>query len=238
MLHWLKKRAARRPSTANDFTAISTTLTAREVFTDVYLRKAWIHPTTDRELYSGPGSNPEFGAPYAEAVRRFALEKQVRTIVDLGCGDFRVGQLIAQPPFRYVGVDVVDVVVDYNNQHYASTDVAFVRKDISADALPPGDLCLVREVFQHLSNAQISAALDRMRTFRWCLVTNRESGLENPAALNVDRPQGAEGRASLASALRFNSPPFNRPSVELLFDLPAPTRALPQSTIKTYLITH
>jgi SAM-dependent methyltransferase len=208
------------------------------VFTDVYLRKAWIHPTTDRDLYSGPGSNPEFAAPYAEAVRRFAEDKGVKTIVDLGCGDFRVGRRIARPPFRYVGVDVVDVVVDYNTKHYAAENIEFLRRDICLDPLPGGDLCLVREVFQHLCNDQILAALKQMRAYRWCLVTDRHSGLEDPSNPNVDHPQGAEGRTSLASALRFDRAPFNRPSVELLFDVPAPTRALPGSTIRTYLISH
>jgi SAM-dependent methyltransferase len=202
------------------------------------MRKAWLHPTADRELYSGPGSNPEFAEPYAEAVRRFAQAKGGGTIVDLGCGDFRVGGLIARPPFRYVGVDVVDMVVDYNNRHYASENIEFVRRDISLDPLPEGDICLVREVFQHLSNHQISAALQQMRRFKWRLVTNRHSGVEDPSHPNIDRPQGAEGRAGLASALRFDCAPFNEACVELLFDVPAPTRTLPLSTIKTYLITH
>ncbi len=230
--------ANRLPPSDEPHPVSTQTPSAREVFTDVYLRKAWIHPTTDRELYSVPGSNPEFGAPYALAVRRFALKNQVRTLVDLGCGDFRVGQLIAQHPFKYIGVDVVDMVIDYNNKHYASENIEFIRKDISLDVLPEGDLCLVREVFQHLSNVQILAALEQMRAYKWCLVTNRHSGLENPSTPNVDRVQGAEGRTALASALLSDRPPFNRPSVELLFDIPAPTRALPESTIKTYLITH
>lgn len=211
---------------------------ARDVFADVYRRKAWFSATADRDLYSGPGSNPEFGKPYAEAVRGFAVKHTIKTIVDLGCGDFRVGELIAGPPFKYVGVDVVDAVVDYNNARYGSADIAFVRKDIALDDLPDGDLCLVREVFQHLSNAQIASALDRMRKFKWCLVTDRQSSLADALSPNIDRPQGAESRTALGSALRYDLAPFNKPDVRLWLDIPASTPALPESSIKTFLITN
>jgi SAM-dependent methyltransferase len=210
---------------------------ARAVFTDIYRRRAWVSPTADRDLYSGPGSDEAFARPYADMVRRFAAEHGVKTIVDLGCGDFRVGQLIAGPPFDYVGVDVVDDVIDYSRRHYQRDGVRFLRRDIARDELPDGDLCLVREVFQHLSNRQIAAALARMGKYRLRLVSDREPSAAAALTPNLDRPQGAESRTDLVSALRFDRSPFNQPNVELVLEIPAPTRMLPDSTIKTFLIT-
>ena len=238
MLSSLAKWFGRQPGLSRPKEAdySSAELSARDVFSDVYRRKAWFSPTADRELYSGPGSNAEFAMPYAEAVRRFAEEQGVKTIVDLGCGDFRVGQFLAAPPFHYVGVDVVDAVVDHNLRQYQKDGVRFVRRDIGTDELPDGDLCTVREVFQHLSNHQIAAALKQMRKYRWCLISDREPGpaaAENP---NVDRPQGAESRTDLLSALRYDRPPFDQQHVELFLEVPAGTRMLPESTIKTFLI--
>ena len=211
---------------------------ARSVFTDIYLRRAWIHPTADRELYSGPGSNAQFAIPYAEAVKAFVAHHDIRTVVDLGCGDFRVGQHIADLGLRYVGVDVVDPVVAYNTKHYASDRVTFLRLDMSRDELPDGELCLVREVFQHLSNAQIRATLNQMSKYRWCLVTDRQSRISDDLTPNLDREQGEAARADLRSALRYDLPPFDQPDVAFFLDVPAPTRTLPESAIKTVLIRH
>jgi hypothetical protein len=91
-------------------------LPVAEAFEQIYRSKAW--GEADGEAYcSGFGSASEFAAPYAEWVNRFVNERGIRTIVDLGCGDIRVGRLICanSRTLQYVGLDVVPDLVAYNN---------------------------------------------------------------------------------------------------------------------------
>ncbi len=68
-------------------------LSARDVFTRVYAEKMW--GVGQDDFYSGPGSNAEAAGPYAAFVADFIGEHNIRRVVDLGCGDFRVGRMIA-----------------------------------------------------------------------------------------------------------------------------------------------
>ncbi|MDE3114819.1 MAG: methyltransferase domain-containing protein [Pseudomonadota bacterium] len=143
-------------------------------------------------------------------------------MVDLGCGDFRVGRLIAPHVERYAGVDVVPELIDHNAKQCAMPNVAFHCLDITRDALPPGELCLVREVFQHLSNAQIRSALTGMRQYRYCIVTEAQSANLAGFRPNRDRPAGTSARSFFGSGIRLDLPPFNMDGVEVLFEIPWP----------------
>jgi hypothetical protein len=79
-------------------------LSVQDVFTKVYSEGMWGgDPGT---FFSGPGSNEEAAKPYADFVLRFMTERNLKSVVDLGCGDFRVGRLIAASGVSYIGVDV------------------------------------------------------------------------------------------------------------------------------------
>ena len=65
-------------------------LTCKEVFTQIYRENRW--GGVPGEIYSGPGSGEEAAGPYVEAVAAFIRKMNVQSVVDLGCGDFRVGR--------------------------------------------------------------------------------------------------------------------------------------------------
>jgi SAM-dependent methyltransferase len=112
------------------------------------------------EFFSGQGSLDKFAAPYVEWLTGFIAECGIKTIVDLGCGDFRIGQQICSAiSVKYVGVDIVLDLIAFNQSRYGNATVSFKCVDIIEDELPDGDLCLIRQVLQHLSNAQISRVL-------------------------------------------------------------------------------
>ena len=69
-------------------------------------------------------------------------------MIDLGCGDFRVGRrlMALAPSIDYVGVDVVPELIADNTRRYAGPRVSFRQADITADALPSGDICLIRNL--------------------------------------------------------------------------------------------
>jgi SAM-dependent methyltransferase len=211
----LRRVRARRTSNLRERNA---TRSVKDVFREIYARNLW--GGAPGKLCSGSGSAEEFAIPYAETIKRFVERHGLRTVVDLGCGDFSVGRLIASTGIRYIGVDVVDEVVRRNRERYGSEGVDFVCLDITADELPPGDLCLVRQVLQHLSNAEILAVLERTRGYPFVIVTEHlppEGGALRP---NIDKPHGEDTRLLEDSGVFLEEEPFRQRIVEILLELP------------------
>src|SRR5687768_4035351 len=128
-------------------------LSVKEVFTRVYDTNEW--GGRKGQYCSGSGSSDHQARLYASMVKAFVAERNIRSMVDLGCGDFVVGRELQTPGVKYVGVDIVERLVEYNNKKFGSGDVSFLCLDMIADDLPEADLCLVRQVLQHLSNAEM-----------------------------------------------------------------------------------
>jgi len=173
-------------------------------------------------FFSGPGSNEEAARPYAEFVKRFIAEQDVKSVVDLGCGDFRVGRLIATSGVSYTGVDVVAPLIAENTRLYAAPTVRFQCADITADELPDGDLCLIREVFQHLSNTQVSATLAGLGKYKHVLVTEVHPEDLTHYQINRDKSHGATSRIAHFSVLLLDQPPFNIKNMQLVFEIEPP----------------
>src|SRR5215831_4946779 len=76
--------------------------TAADVFSEVYRNRMW--GEGEGPFYSGPGSDLENSNAYCELVRTSILSLGLAqpTVVDLGCGDFRVAKRILTPGMRYV----------------------------------------------------------------------------------------------------------------------------------------
>lgn len=182
-----------------------------EVFSEIYEKNVWATPGTGVRYSSGPGSAPEVTRGYEDFVVGY-IERhpEIDRLVDIGCGDFQVASRILgrlSRPIAYVGCDIAPNVVAYNQQYHARPDVSFVRLDVTRDQLPPGDLVTVREVFQHLSNDAILAALDNLRgTFKHAIVTESQPvSTERP---NLDIVSGYRTRDGLHSGVYLNLPPF------------------------------
>jgi SAM-dependent methyltransferase len=185
--------------------------TNAEIFDQIYRDKSW---RGKGEISSGLGSNAENSSAYEDYVVGYILENGVRSIVDVGCGDFQVSaRILARVPDRvtYIGVDVSQLAVDHNQRKFGSDRVRFVCADAATDPLPEGDLGLVREVLQHLSNADIAKILPKLEKFPHALVTNTVKLGAN--TINFDIPTGSASRAALGSGLWLDKAPFHR-SVE------------------------
>lgn len=185
-------------------------LSLREVFIRIYETRAWGGP-----YCSGSGSDPTVNAEYLDYVSRLIAERGVRTVVDLGCGDFRIGAEISKAGVRYEGVDIVPDLIARNRREFGGRNVHFHCLNIVEDNLPSGELCIVRQVLQHLTNAEIEKALERLlEAYRLCLVTEHiPSGEFIP---NLDKPHGPDIRLCDGSGVMVDEPPFSRPCEEVV----------------------
>ncbi len=141
----------------------------RDVFREVYARNRWGGP--EGVFCSGTGSEESQAASYAAAVRGFVRDRNIKSIVDLGCGDYRVGRMLRVPGVCYLGIDIVPELVEHNRGLFSDSETAFMCRDLLVDELPGAELCLVRQVLQHLSNQEIAMALERLNGYKYVLVT-------------------------------------------------------------------
>ena|ERR1700733_4293015 len=200
-----------------------------EAFSDIYRSHAW-GSFEDRPFCSGDGSIREDAVgPYCTMIREFIAANNIRRVVDLGCGDFAVGSRFVGPAVHYLGIDVVPDLIRYNQQHFGAAGVEFRCINIIEDQLPQGDLCLVRQVLQHLSNTQILKTLKSLRCYRYVIATEHVyagAGLRR----NRDKPQGPGTRIPRRSGVFLESSPFNCPA-KLVLEVPLAENQILRSVV-------
>lgn len=195
----------------------------RQTFQEVYSRNSW-GSDGQSKFFSGVGSGGPAAQVYVEQMAELlkshaeVLGRPLK-IVDLGCGDFRVGKALLErlPGFTYIGCDIVPELVAHNSAHHASESVSFQRIDGVVDPLPDGDVCLVRQVFQHLSNSHISAVLNRIQ-YSVVYVTEGHP-LERLGPINPDKVAGASVRFDWHSGrgrgVELDQPPYSLQTQEV-----------------------
>ena len=87
----------------------------------------------------------------------------VRSLLDVGCGDFAWMQHVDLDGIAYTGVDIVGSVIRANRDRYANAERTFETLDVVAEDLPKADALLCREVLFHLSFADGRRALENMK---------------------------------------------------------------------------
>jgi SAM-dependent methyltransferase len=213
---------------------------AEEVFTRIYATNAW--GGARGEFCSGSGSaDAQMLAAYVDAIAASAASEGFRGLrfVDLGCGDFRAGKHLLPLCSRYVGVDVVAPLVERNEREFGDATTRFVHLDIVADPLPDGDVCFVRHVLQHLSNAQILAILPKLARYRWVFVTEHHPADGRAVEPNRDMVHGGYVRVWDGSGVYLAEPPFALPAHRLTQVMEIPGSFLPDGVdpgiIRTFL---
>lgn len=125
-----------------------------KVFQQIYERNLW-----DGELsVSGPGSSLESTFTLRQELPRLIESLQVRSFLDIPCGDF---QWMKDTPLgvdEYIGADIVLDMVEKNQRDFGAPGRKFVRLDLLADALPTTDLVFCRDCMVHLSFREIKQA--------------------------------------------------------------------------------
>lgn len=197
-----------------------------DIFSEIYANNLW--GGNPGEFYSGKGSNIEFSQQYCDFIKDFTAKLPLDniTIVDLGCGDFRVGHNLlkklkeAQINYQYIGIDIVPELVERNNIKYANSDVKFLCLNMIEQDLPQGNICLIRQVLQHLSNQDIKKILNKIPQYDYVFVTESLPDSEVDCLPNIDIPTGSEIRLQYDSGVFLDKHPFNLVNTELVLTIP------------------
>lgn len=165
---------------------------ASDVFDRIYRENLWTSP----ESRSGTGSTLEATSELRRHFRKLLLDFNIKTLLDLPCGDFNWMQHIDLTGFNYIGADIVDVIVE-RNRVYETENIRFMKLDLAHDTLPKVDLILVRDCFVHLSDQLIFRAIENVKRsqIKYILTTtfiDHETNSDIPTGLwrqlNLQKP--------------------------------------------------
>ena len=184
----------------------------QEIFEEIYRDKIWgKSPNSADVFFSGGGSHgADVVSSYVKSVKKFLSSlKNKPVIVDIGCGDFNIGKNFLTMAKKYVGCDVVPSLIDFNKKTHRHKNLSFIHLDAVRDELPKGEVVIIRQVLQHLSNAQVQSVLKKIiLNYDYLILTEHLPKKENFVA-NVDIPVGHLIRANVNSGLDIEKPPLN-----------------------------
>jgi SAM-dependent methyltransferase len=151
-------------------------------FDIIYLENRWGYK-------SGPGSEPEQAKVWIDIVNSFLKQEDVKTVIDVGCGDWRLGQNYNLKNKVYTGIDISSVILD-ETMSYATDNVKFIHGDFDSLEIEPVDLIIIKDVLQHLPNSKIVSIVDKIKTHaRYALFCDMYIKV-NDRELNSDIPMG------------------------------------------------
>ena len=179
----------------------------KDAMEQIYKMNLWGGNNAD--FYSGDGSHhPEIVNPYIDALTSFLTSfKSPITVCDLGCGDFNVGKELVKHTKKYVAVDIVADLIAHNKEIFKEENLEFHCLDIAVDDLPSGDCALLRQVLQHLSNAEVQSVVRKLTDFKYVILT--EHVPEADFTPNKEIISGQGTRLKKQSGLNLLAPPFN-----------------------------
>lgn len=165
----------------------------REIFNFYYEKNLF----GDADSLSGTGSSLPATKSIRAALPQLLRDKEVQRMFDVPCGDFHWAKEIDWGQTCYIGADIVPDLVARNRDLYGDDRREFVTLDILSDPLPDCDLVFCRDLFIHIPNAAVQAALSNIRksNARYLLTThytgvtiNRDIKLGSFRPLNLELP--------------------------------------------------
>ena len=138
----------------------------KKVFSKIYKEDLW-------QGGSGAGSKLENVKEYVDILQKYIDKPEVKTVLDLGCGDWQFSKFLDLSSVLYLGVDVVDSVIDSNIHLYSASNIDFISRDITTYELPQVDLIICKDVLQHLCNKDVISVLVKIiKSSKFALITN------------------------------------------------------------------
>lgn len=179
----------------------------KDAMEQVYEMNLWGENGSD--FYSGTGSHHlDLVGPYIEAVSSFLTSFEAPLVVcDLGCGDFNVGKQLVKYTRKYMAADIVADLIKRNKKTFTDEKLEFHCLDIAADNLPEGDCALLRQVLQHISNAEVKRVVRKLTDFEYVILT--EHLPEGEFIPNKDIISGQGIRLKKQSGIDILASPFN-----------------------------
>jgi 2-polyprenyl-3-methyl-5-hydroxy-6-metoxy-1,4-benzoquinol methylase len=136
-------------------------------FTQIYKKNIW----------GGSGSGSKGLTPdttyYLNVLRDTIDSNHLKTICDLGCGDWDIYKGFDWSDCQYLGLDCVASVIENNTNQYGQDNIIFQQRDITKQHIIGYDLVILKDVIQHWDDADIVECLDKLvQNNKFVFITN------------------------------------------------------------------
>ena len=169
-----------------------------EIFTYIYKNNCWL----SQESISGPGSELRVTHNMRQALTALIKRFGITAIADAPCGDLNWMKHVDIGDCRYIGVDIVQELIENNKKLFGSTR-EFMHLNLIEDIIEKVDLIICRDMLAHLTDEQIFKVLKNFKQSgaKYLLAT---ANLQSTGNTQISR-------AGDWRKLNLELPPFNFP---------------------------
>ena len=132
-------------------------LELNNVFLSIYKENHW----KGTDSISGTGSNLKQTEDLRQSIPLLFKQLNIKSILDIPCGDFYWMKEIDLTGINYIGADIVSDLIT-GNREYSSENISFRVLDLTKDELPKSDLIICRDCLVHLSFKDIYLAINNI----------------------------------------------------------------------------
>ena len=164
----------------------------KKVFTSIYKSNHWAQSDNlsgEIVSVSGPGSNINQKG-FLDLKKNFEnifKKYEIRSILDMPCGDFLwLNEVIKDKNIYYLGIDIVNELISRNNIKYKNEKINFECRDI-VEFFPKRqfDLILIRDLFIHLKNSDITKILNNLKSIDFKYLAVNSNTIEINKDVNI-----------------------------------------------------
>lgn len=127
-----------------------------------------------QESLSGEGSSLEQTETIRHEISKALSDFNIRSVLDIPCGDFNWMKEIEAETFEYLGADVVPELIEMLSHRNEDPRRSFIVLDIVRNSLPKVDLIFCRDLLVHLESKDVFSAIRNIKASgsKWLMTTN------------------------------------------------------------------
>ena len=180
----------------------------KNMFEYIYNNNLW----GSKESLSGPGSTLKSTENVRNAILNIVNKYGIKTVLDAPCGDMNWMKEIVNNFDHYIGVDIVEKMINSHKNTFNNKNIEFKCMDITKDELSKVDLVFSRDCIQHLTNNEVMNFINNIKksNSKYLLIsTTLNINNENRLSLNTYQWQ----------YINLEEKPFNFPkALEYIYD--------------------
>ena len=193
----------------------------KNVFEEIYQKERW-----GKGKGSGTGSDPSYCVDYLEWLKIFLVEKHIKKIVDVGCGDWQLYKDFDWSRYAYHGLDISSIALSIarHNSHLFRQRPVFRVIENQDEALVyikevKPDLVLLKDVMMHWTDEEQEYFLSKLAKLKWKYVVtaNNWKYVRDPSKNN--EPRKLDAKYSWAP-IPLDHPPMVKFGFKPLFRYP------------------
>jgi hypothetical protein len=142
-----------------------------DAFDEIYKKRVW----GDGQMspLSGSGSLPDNAKPYVDYVKAKISELNIKSVVDVGHGDWSMWEHYKFDQVTYIGIEVSSQAHEIAKNRNAATNKQFILEDlIVSRRVPECDLIISKDCLQHLPNRDVEELLGLFSKANFVILCN------------------------------------------------------------------